>query len=90
MMIQRIEGKPCYVKTSWRWVLNLEQGKSVMWNSDDGTFFSGDKTESMAQAFTVPKNLIPGHYTISRLALFKCGDVDNYAKMVKTFELHVE
>ena len=90
IQIQRHEGAACYVKTSWRWVLHLPTGNSVMWNKSDGEFYAGDKTESLAQAVEVNKNLLPGDYTLSRLAIFKCGDVDDFARTVRNIDLHVE
>jgi len=90
MQIQRTEGEPCYVKTSWRWVLHLSTGNTVMWNKSDGEFFSGDKNENLAQAVQVPEFLIPGDYTLSRLAVFKCGNVEDFARVVRNTDLRVE
>ena len=90
MQIQRVEGSPCYVRTSWRWILRLPTGNSVMWNKSDGEFFAGDKNENLAQAIQVPSSLIPGDYTLSRLSSFKCGDVEEYAKSVRNTDLRVE
>lgn len=88
--IQRQEGSPCYVQTSWRWVLHLPTGNSVMWNTDDGQFYAGDKSENLAQSVQVPKNLIPGDYTLSRLSVFKCGSVDDFARTVRNTNLTVK
>ena len=90
MHIKRVEGEPCYVRTSWRWILRLPTGNSVMWNKSDGEFYAGDKNENLAQAVQVPSSLIPGDYTLSRLASFKCGDVEEYAKSVRNTDLRVE
>ena len=90
IQIQRHEGDACFVKTSWRWVLKLPSGNTVMWNKSDGEFFAGDKTESLAQAVQVPAVLIPGDYTLSRLSVFKCGNLDDYARTVRTTDLRVE
>lgn len=90
IQIERHAGEPCFVQTTWRWVLHLPTGNSVMWNNDDGQFFAGDKTESIAQAINVPAGLIPGDYTLSRLAIFKCGATETYAKTVRNIDLHVE
>lgn len=89
MQIQRIEGRPCYVRTSWRWVLHLPTGNTVMWNKSDGEFYAGDKNENLAQAVQVPAQLIPGDYTLSRLSRFKCGDVEDYANTVRNIDIHV-
>lgn len=90
IQIERHEGEPCFVQTSWRWVLHLPTGNSVMWNTDDGQFYAGDKTESLAQSVMVPAQLIPGDYTLSRLSVFKCGDNDTMAKTVRNTDLRVE
>lgn len=89
MQIQRTEGQPCYVRTSWRWTLHLPSGNSVMWNKSDGEFFAGDKNENLAQAVAVPELLIPGDYTLSRLARYKCGDVEDYANTVRNIDINV-
>ena len=89
MTIRRVEGEPCFVRTSWRWVLHMDSGNVVMWNKSDGQFYSGDKNENLAQAVQVPKELIPGKYTLSRLALFKCGSVEDYANTVRNTEIIV-
>lgn len=88
--IKRTEGYPCFVQTSWRWTLQLPTGNSVMWNTDDGQFYTGDKNENLAQAVSVPEKLIPGEYILSRLSVFKCGNVDEYAKTVRNTNLTVE
>lgn len=90
MTIRRAEGNPCFVQTSWRWVLHLPTGNSVMWNTDDGQFFAGDKSENLAQAIVVPHQLIPGEYTLSRLSVFKCGNVQDFAKTVRDTNLTVK
>lgn len=89
MNIQRTAGEGCYVTASWRWVLHLEKGYSVMWNSTDGEFFGGDKSEHLSQAFTVPEKLLPGKYTLSRLSKYKCGNMDEFARTVRTIDLIV-
>lgn len=88
--IRRQEGKPCFVNTSWRWTLHLPTGNSVMWNTDDGQFYTGDKSENLAQAVTVPEKLIPGDYTLTRLSTFKCGNVQDYARTVRDSKLIVK
>lgn len=87
--IKRNPGHACFVQTSWRWVLHLPTGNSVMWNTDDGQFYAGDKNENLAQAVIVPTNLLPGDYTLSRLSVFKCGSVMDYAKTVRNTELKI-
>jgi hypothetical protein len=84
------QNESCFVRTTWRWVLHLSQGKAVMWNKSDGEFYAGDKNEDLAQAVMVPSFLIPGKYTLSRLAVFKCGDVDDFARIVRNTDLQVE
>lgn len=88
--IKRTEGFPCFVQTSWRWTLLLPTGNSVMWNTDDGQYYTGDKNENLAQAISVPEKLIPGQYILSRLSVFKCGNVLDYAKTVRNTNLTVE
>jgi hypothetical protein len=90
IQIKRTEGEPCYVKTSWRWILHHPSGNTVMWSQDNGEFYAGDKSEKFAQALDVPAKLIPGDYTLSRLSSFKCGDVVEYAKTVRNTDLRVE
>jgi hypothetical protein len=90
MQIERQPGKPCFVRTSWLWVLHLPTGNSVLWNTTDGEFYSGDRTESLAQAVQIPEKLPPGDYTLSRLAIFKCGNVEDFAKTVRNVDLRVE
>ena len=90
MHVKRIEGQPCFVKTTWRWVLHLPQGRAVMWNKSDGEFYAGDKTEELAQAVEVPARLVVGDYTLSRLSVFRCGDVEEYARVVRNVDIHVE
>jgi hypothetical protein len=89
MDVKRKEGQPCYAKTSWRWILHMPAGQLVMWNTDDGEFFAGDKDERLAQATRVPENLLPGKYTLSRLSVFKCGDVPDYARTVRNIDVMV-
>jgi hypothetical protein len=89
MKVRRTEGEPCYVTSSWRWVLHLKEGNSVMWNSTDGEFYAGDKTEYLSQAIVVPQKLLPGKYTLSRLSKYKCGDVTGFARTVRSIELEV-
>lgn len=89
IQIERHAGAACFVQTSWRWVLHLPTGNSVMWNTDDGQFYAGDKTESLAQAISVPATLLAGDYTLSRLSVFMCGDTDVYARTVRNIDLHV-
>jgi hypothetical protein len=88
--IRRQEGKPCFVNTSWRWTLHLPSGNSVMWNTDDGQFYTGDKNENLSQAVTVPEKLLPGNYTLTRLSTFKCGNVPDYARTVRDSKLIVK
>lgn len=88
--IKRQEGEPCHVHTSWRWSLRLPSGNTVTWNDDDGQFYGGDKSERFAQVIQVPEGLIPGDYTLTRFAVFKCGDNDEFAKTVRNTDLHVE
>jgi len=90
LTIKRVEGSPCFVQTSWRWVLHMPTGNSVMWNNDDGQFFAGDKNENLAQAIQVPANLIPGSYTLSRLSVFKCGNNQEFARTVRDAPLMVK
>ena len=90
LVVHRTEGEECFVKTSWRWVLHLPTGNSVMWNKSDGEFYAGDKSESLSQAVMVPDLLIPGHYTLSRLAIFKCGNVEDFARNVRNIDVDVE
>lgn len=90
MIIARRHRTSCFVRTSWRWVLHLPTGNNVMWSSADGEFVTSDKPESISQAVQVPAELIKGEYTLSRLAVFKCGDDENYAKVVINTDLLVE
>lgn len=90
LKVNRKEGQPCYVRTSWRWTLHLPTGDSVMWNSADGEFYAGDKTERLAQSIIVPTRLIPGRYTLSRLSVFKCGDQEDFARTVRNTDLIVK
>jgi hypothetical protein len=87
MTIRRTAGQPCYVKTSWRWILHMPAGQLVMWNNDDGEFFGGDHNERLSQATKVPTDLLPGKYTLSRLSVFKCGDVADYARTVRNTDI---
>lgn len=90
MQITRTLGEPCYVKTNWRWTLHLPTGNLVMWTSSNGEFYGGDKNENLAQAFDVPKKLLPGQYTLSRLSVFKCGDQEDFARTVRNIDIIVE
>ena len=88
--IKRHEGEPCQVHTSWRWSLRLPSGNTVTWNVDDGQFYGGDKSERFAHVVQVPESLIPGDYTLTRFAVFKCGDNEEFAKTVRNTDLRVE
>lgn len=90
MTIRRVDGRPCFVNTSWRWTLRLPTGNSVMWNKDDGQFYTGDRNENLSQAVHVPETLIPGDYTLTRLSTFKCGNVQDYARTVRNADLRVK
>lgn len=72
--VKRTAGQLCYVRVSWRWVDSINPNKSVMWIVEDGGFVTDDKTsEKLAQSFKVPDDILPGDYTLNRLALFRCG-----------------
>lgn len=88
--IKRHAGEPCYVHTNWRWSLHLPSGDTVMWNQDDGQFYGGDKSEKFAHVVQVPNILIPGDYTLTRFAVFKCGTNEEFAKTVRNTDLRVE
>lgn len=92
MKVAKQDGVVCYINVSWRWVLRLPTGSIVYWTDQRGgeSATTPEHVMDIAQAFEVPASLIPGKYTLSRLATYKCGDDNDYAKVVRTTDLIVK
>lgn len=92
MVIKKQDGVTCYVTASFRWILHYDGGSVVFWNDNNGGETAGMSKSSgkIAQAFSVPAKLLPGEYTLTRLAVYRCGDDANYARVVRTTEVRVK
>ena len=69
--VVRPEG--CFIDTSWRFALEYNGGH-VVWLVDGMRSYAPPGEETLSQAVLVPAKLRPGHYVITRITGWQCGD----------------